>query len=336
MPEWSKGTVCKTVKPPVQIRTSPPNKMPTLAVGFFISHNFGYSSLIMNITNARDSDAEIVKSLIRDCYIPQMYPSYRNLKDTLIAWIDGIPVGFGAFSLNEIHPHSKKTYVGVLPSFRRRGIGARIHAELVKRDSENFPLFVHCHTDQKAEKIFLEKLGYQVCARDYLLELDLSRIPKVPSSSPAKSYFELESSGFELQKISDFLIDRYIETHQWNPPCPRTDDIWKIARQMHPIDLHHSFALVEGDRVIAASDAYTNPSESREMLPLGWSDVGSPANLEAYKAMLIKQLRKISESGYLNSFLDLEASKASTEELLKWLPIKKNDVLTNYRLNIRK
>lgn len=32
VPEWSKGTVCKTVKPPVQIRTSPPPRTGASAV----------------------------------------------------------------------------------------------------------------------------------------------------------------------------------------------------------------------------------------------------------------------------------------------------------------
>lgn len=287
----------------------------------------------MEITKARDSDAEIVKRLIWDCYIPQMRASYGNLQDTLIAWIDETPVAFAAFGLNEIHPHSKRTYVGVLPAFRRQGIGTGIHAALLNQEIEKYPLFVHCHVDQKDEQFFLQKLGYQVCARDYLLELDLSRIPDVQPPSRARSYFELESSGFPLQKITDFLIDCYIETHQWNPPCQRSHDIWKVARRLHNIDPHHSFALVEGDRVIAASDAYSNPTMPKDMLPLGWSNVDSPANLQAYKALLVNQLRKLSQSGYLKSFLDLEASKSSAEDLLSWLPVKKSDVLTNYRLD---
>lgn len=284
----------------------------------------------MQITKALDADAEIVKGLIKSCYIPQMAPSHRNLSEILIATIDGTPVAFSAFGLNEIHPHSKKSYVGVLPTYRRQGIGSRLHSELMKRDHEKYPMFVHCHADQSVERLFLEKLGYLICARDYLLMLDLSRIPMALPSS-AKSYFELEEAGFPLQKISDFLIDRYVETHHWNPPCPRSHEIWKVARKMHPIDLHHSFALVEGERVVAASDAYI--SSSKDMQPLGWSDVDSPANLELYKAMLAKQFRKISESGYLHSFLDLEAAKYYSDDLLNWLPVMKNDVLTNYRLD---
>lgn len=86
--------------------------------------------------------------------------------------------------------------------------------------------------------------------------------------------------------------------------------------------------------MIAASDAYVNPSMFKDMLPLGWSKVDSPANIHAFKAMLVKQLRKISQSGYLTSFLDLEASKSSAEDhFLSWLTVKKNDVLTNYRLD---
>lgn len=287
----------------------------------------------MDIIKAQSSDENIVKDLIRGCYLPQMYPSYRNLQDILIARVNETPVAFAAFALNEVHPHSKKTYVGVLPTFRRQGIGSRLHAELLKGDFEKYPLFVHCHSDQKAEQAFLEKLGYRPCARDYLLELDLSRIPEEMFPSHAKSYHELELSGFPLQKISDFLIDSYIETHQWNPPCEKSHGIWKIARQLHNIDLHHSFALVEGDRVIAASDAYASPVMSKDMLPLGWFNVDSPANLQAFNSMLVKQLRKISQSGYVTSLMDLEAAKYPAEDLLDWLPIKKNDVITNYRLH---
>ena len=44
VPEWPKGAVCKTVKPAVQIRPSPPKiKKPDLVSGFFIFSGDGRS-----------------------------------------------------------------------------------------------------------------------------------------------------------------------------------------------------------------------------------------------------------------------------------------------------
>ena len=150
--------------------------------------------------------------------------------------------------------HTRKKSLLRFTRFRRNGFGSRIHAKLIEVASTITPVFVNCDESQHNEKAFFRKLNYQPVLTCHSLELNLNQISKENPNPEVKSYYELEQSGFKLDKINDFLVERYIEAHQWNPPCEKENAIWKMLLEDQKVDPRHSFAWVEGDRVLAASE----------------------------------------------------------------------------------
>jgi GNAT superfamily N-acetyltransferase len=277
---------------------------------------------------------EEVEDLVGRCFTPRTAPRYHRLQDALIGRVDGRDVAVAAFSVNSLHPNGRKAIVAVLPEFRRKGFGRRIHSALLAALPTGSSVFVNGFDDQVVARSFFQELGYRRCNRCHLLEIDLQRISDEVPLPGAKSYFELQRSGFDLDAIRDFLVARYIASHQWDPPRPIEDPIWKLLREEQNVDLQHSFALVEVDRVLAASDARTNGTIDGFSFAIGWTYFDERPDLspiDLSKSVYVPQMRKALRSGYSVSYMELDQAHP-VDELLGWLPVTKHEVFEHHCL----
>ncbi len=165
-----------------------------------VSHNIGENSqvLIRPLDKSSEQDIELVNRLYNECfgehfgYRPDTLEETRHQildstfvgrKEFFFAMLDSESVGYLGFGIDEKYNQEKNVKageiltIGVLPGYRRRGIGTRlvIHCLETLRTRGMTRAEVGVDDDNPTEAVGLyERVGFTVATKDSIYERELS------------------------------------------------------------------------------------------------------------------------------------------------------------------
>lgn len=290
----------------------------------------------MRIQNFQEKNTNSVKALFEACFDENVFHSL-DLATTVVGEVDGEALAVAGLIRNELHPNLPKVVVAVAEDFRRRGYGRLIHQTLLRMYSlktEEIGVDGYCYNDQIIAQTFMRSLGYQKYLDCHMLILDLSNLVHAADIYGAQSYSESSQYGHDAHVFKNFLIKRYVEAHQWNPPCEMEHEIWNHIKKEKPNE-SLSFAICEGNRILAASEWYSEANIDRVSSAIGWfyaEALSTKIQNELLKVLLGTQLACAKKLGVTECYIELDSLEKTTQELLSWLPIKEQKVFERYRL----
>lgn len=140
--------------------------------------------------------------------------------DALIAFLDGQAVGFALFRERTFHPHLSTLEIGVLPEFRRSGIGTALWQEIKKfAPDRDWRSMVR---ENRAEgRLFLEKQGFQVLRQTWMAYLN---VPEVVEATLPQGFVWLEQP--QPEALGLLIKNHYLASHQINPPAEFPPEVW--------------------------------------------------------------------------------------------------------------
>lgn len=291
---------------------------------------------VMQISKIQTHEIREAKELIKMCFGENFAVGSLNYSDAFIGKKENRLIAVSGFIKSELHPQSYKTVVAVLPEFRRKYYATKIHQVLIEsgEKSPDIKIDACCYSNQVDVQTFIKKLGYEHYLDCHTLELDVDKPFIVEDSFEVKSYSELQSSGFDLNTLKTFLINRYIEAHSWNPPRDKNDPIWNYLRQERSNE-ELSFAIIKDGLICAASEGHSGVDIRGTNFAIGWYYANQNcgiSEIRLLKTLLSNQLSKFKATGASTCYIEMDSSEHTTQELLKWLPIKKMEILERYRM----
>jgi GNAT superfamily N-acetyltransferase len=174
-------------------------------------------------------------------------PQARNLR--ICAEIDGRVVGFGqgGFNISTAEPGAAFTQVVVDPDFRRRGVGAALHARIEEHLRAIGARRVCAGAEDDAATLsWVAAHGYTLGAHDRYSKVDTRSIPPMPRLPAGVELVDLTEAGPEAVYALDMAasVDEPGDMSFDGIPY----DMW-LARYWHSPDQQHhvgTVALVDG------------------------------------------------------------------------------------------
>jgi len=174
----------------------------------------------------------------------------------LLATVDGESAGFGfagVFPEQEAEPFAFAD-LGVLPGFRRRGVGSALHGALSEhvRDLGKDALQLEVPEQDAEAIVFFEKRGYVEIERQKALELDLTALePQRPQPPPGVEIFswaarpDLTLGMYELYREASADVPGLDADTGW------TFAEWQARELERPSRRHDlSFLALAGDELV--------------------------------------------------------------------------------------
>ena len=290
----------------------------------------------MEIRKFIKEDSEVLKGIFEKCFNSASPLRLINPLHRLVASDDNKIVGGAGLKYSQLHNKVVEIYIAVLPEYQRKKIGSKLHNALI----ENFPLNKNeiafdsrCFEGQFIQQCFMKKLGYQKYLDCHSCIIDLDQCENILIEYEVKNYSDFLKQDGSLESVKDFLIQRYIEEHSWSPPREISHEIWKdIIEDIRSQEL--SVLITNKDQILGASEAREDFSLTNEkLLAIGWSYVQKNSNeLKILKNLLFTQFNMAKEAGHKNAYMEIDSTESIATEILKWLPIKKMEIVERYRL----
>jgi hypothetical protein len=283
-----------------------------------------------------------LENLINSIYEKEVPLYVLSLDTVVVAFEDDQMVGFAAYRRRELHDRVVTLEIGVIACKRRRGVGASLHEELFTE----FPLKDTdigtdgcCYSSNTVAQSFLISLGYLKYLDCNCLILDLEQNSSSSKELSITSLIELYQNDVYRDKVKEFYISRYTTEHKWSPVTTNTvvwDDYYDDGNSL---DL--GVALLKDRKIIGCSFAYENfgeeaEDESDDLLGIGGTYALSnniDEELDMTKNILSHQFDLAKMAGHKEAYIEVDSTEATSEKILKWLPIKRRQVFERYRLS---
>jgi len=244
-------------------------------------------------------------------------------------------VGVAYPYFNYLHDKYLKVFIAVLPSYRRQGVGKRLHELLLKEYSRGgvflgFEGF--CKDQQEESKKFLNSISYKWLLDTYVVTLLFDQKRKFKYYKEPIPISGLIENDERSKSIRDFLRARYIEFHSWSPVAELDSAVWSEI-VFDDVSPEFSVALLDGDEVLGVSTA----SVSQGGLEIVWCYARHSALLkqaETLKALLGKQFELAVSAGLAVGNMEIDSNYVELVGLLDWLPIRNVVTYSRYRLDI--
>lgn len=293
---------------------------------------YSYSMLIRKFNN---DDSETLKQIFNICIDNNSPLHLLNPCHRVIAIINNTIVGGAGLKYGDLHNCVPEAYVAVSPEFRRKGIGIgfALHKTLIEMNplkQTEIGIDGCCYDNQPVSQSFMKKLGYVKYLDCHSVIVDLCKVNNVPLAYHVENYSKFLARNNSLKLVQKFLISRYIEEHQWSPPRGITHEIWdEIVNEERSQSL--SVLIIENDQILGASEARENFLKEGQ-LAIGWSYTKRGLNeLEVLKNLLSFQYKLAQDAGFIEAYMEIDSTEETSEEMLKWLPIKETEIFQRYR-----
>lgn len=230
--------------------------------------------------NESDTDYESIVALDNDCWpdYPTTVEEKRHADSSwekkymhvrLLAEQDGQVIANATYMEPPWSYRPRKFHwnVQVHPNHRRRGIGGRLHDEIMRRLAPLDPVTLTAQTreDQEDALRFLAKRGYQARMREPISRLDVDAFDPAPFALRAE---KVRAAGFEILPLAD-LTDRFDDWKrrlyelEWEllqdvpvtePLTKQPYDVWEQRVLQDPGFLPEgNMVAVDGDRWVGVS-----------------------------------------------------------------------------------
>lgn len=238
----------------------------------------------------------------------QMYPLHRA-QNLFVAKEGTETVGAGAFWQSSLHTKVPRIAITVKESLRRKGIGRDIHHTLINSKDLPFGVDGCCFDCDTTAISFLTHLGYNPCLDCVMPVVDTTFVfPNIwiPSEVKIQSFKDVKNT-LDRKLILSFLIDRYTQSHSWNPvTLPKDHPDWEDLA-FDGIDEDLSLVAIDKNTLVGASTADAQGKE----LQIHWtfacaSEVLAEVNL--LKAMIGRQFQLAHERGLKTATMECDST----------------------------
>jgi L-amino acid N-acyltransferase YncA len=172
----------------------------------------------------------------------------------LLAFLDGEPAGSVAAGISHARPEAAQTFLTVVITQRRRGVGSALYAEISAWAGAHGAAELLARIEEREQEglAFAERRGFRVIARDTHLLLDLGDLEPLPVAPP---------EGVEIVRWADrpeLARGLHEVTFEAQPDVPGSED-WSgepfdVWERMHRPEL--MFAAVAGDEVVGFAELF--------------------------------------------------------------------------------
>lgn len=289
----------------------------------------------MEISHFKQTDLEAVKSIIKECFGKHSSMYSLSIRDSIVVGKEDDKIIAVAGLIRRL-PHNKvpSVVIAVLPLFRRKGIGSKLHKSLLAQHPLNeteIGIDGCCYEDQYIAREFLTKLGYKKYLDCRCATLKINGMKSIKLDYEVQScsqFFEMEN---RKKEFNVFIVERYIEEHYWSPPLHISHSAWnEIGYDDYSHDL--SFVINEDGQILGGSLAY----RTEEDLEIGWVYAikdGIGRQIKILKNLLFKQLSTAKSAGIERGFMEIDSTHWALSALLDWLPIKDMRIWQRFRLD---
>ena len=241
--------------------------------------------------------------------------------ERVVAECDGEIVGMALYDQNPgmYHPQVFQVDVTVARAYRSRGIGRRLHAELLQRLAPHRPIrrVGRIYADDVRAAEFADRLGYREVKRDVNSALDLQSFDPAPWRHVLD---RVDAQGITFVRIADIPVDdprirAYYEffgvvradVPRSMPATPIDFDFFVSEVVQAPDALHEaSFLVFDGDRCIGLTQVYR--SDASDELQTGLSGVDRAYRRRGIaSALKVRSLAAAKQMGYPSIRTDNDA-----------------------------
>jgi GNAT superfamily N-acetyltransferase len=134
----------------------------------------------------------------------------------VIAFEDGVPVGYAVRLERRFHPHASSLTLGVLPEFRRRGIGTNVLEAICATVPPERVWRTLIRADRDGARRFLVRHGFEVMRQTWFADLQ-------PQKQTSSEFTWLEP---RREVVATLVRDQYIATHGINPSAEMNLETW--------------------------------------------------------------------------------------------------------------
>lgn len=289
----------------------------------------------MTIETAQPSDFAEIEKIFIDGFADdaRMYPIKRST-NLFVAKDNGKIVGAGGLFVNYLHGKVPKAAIAVDFSFHRKGIGQKLH-QAILQSNPTIPLGIDgcCFDDDSSAISFLKYLNYQSYLDCYIPVIDTTvGFPAFdyPKNLALLNFNEATSKGIEEKAILRFLVDKYCESHDWNPvTIPKDSPDWEEIA-FWGIDKELSILALIDDVLVGVSTA----SVDEDVLQIQWPfaiATDTKGELELLKTLAEKQFKIAHEKGIKKATFECDSTEEAMFQLPKELKILKSKTWRRFR-----
>jgi GNAT superfamily N-acetyltransferase len=291
----------------------------------------------LQIQAAKESDLPTVSQMFQEGLgdDSELYEVERaNL--LLLAQVNEETVGAGAIFRSKIHGHLPKAVIVVRPQNRRHQIGTNLHRALLAKAVSPTDLGVDgaCHEKNKDALSFMKALGYQAYLECRILTWDLAQCQEHLTVGDLQVLSQEVDSEEKYNRIQDFLVRRYSETHDWNPVTMSKENRAWSEIVFAGVDFDLSSVILKGNEILGVSTAAPKNSEELEILWAFSEKADLVTEAERLKELLSTQLRLAFQKGYKRSTIEMDSSDQGLSKLKDWLPVTDQFVWKRFRHRI--
>lgn len=284
------------------------------------------------------------QELLSLCFSRDVPLHLLNFKSIVIATVDDQLVGLAGYTTSRLHSKVVTEYICVHPSFRREKLATELHSSLYL----NYPLEdfyqgidMCCYGDDLQAQGFLSSLSFQKTLDCHIAIIDLLH-PLEPSTTENVVTLEhLYQDDRYKERVKDFYILKYIQEHQQSPAVELSNSVWDEYYddgECHKLGL----AITRDSHIVGCTFAYPNfgkelEDEADSLMGLG--GVYARGNdledeLGILRALLSTQFSLMKAAGHTEAYLEIDSTEASSDFLLSWLPIIRQEIFMRYQLKL--
>lgn len=246
-------------------------------------------------------------------------------------------VGAAGLRYSELHFRMPAIYIVVSPGYRKKGIGSELHKNLIKLfplKSNEIGFAGNSYDVQKVAISFMSKMGYDHLLDCHCLTIDLDKFQSEKLEYEVSFFSDFSAKHDSIDNVTKFLTERYIEEHFWNPPHAIDHEIWDDYKSE---DISKTSVLIMKDeRILGVSEAHDDfkPFDDSQFA-IGWAYADKHFDeVTILKNLYSTQFELAKDLGTREAYMEIDSTESTAEEILKWLPIKGQQIYKKYCLRL--
>lgn len=264
----------------------------------------------MNIEPGTKNDHTQIAALFTEAFKQDafMYPIDRAL-NLFVAKDNSEIVGAGAFWENPIHAKVPRISIAVKENRRRHGIGTGLHQSLITSKRLTLGTDGCCFDDDKVAISFLKSLGYNPVLDCYMPVIETSfSFPESDLRSDIQVHsFKAIANTFPRKVLLEFLVNRYSQTHFWNPvTLAHHDPKWDLIA-FDETDESLSLVATHNNSLVGVSTAGADETELEIQWAFAMVDK-SISEVEILKSLIGEQLKLAHNQGHKTATLECDST----------------------------
>lgn len=290
--------------------------------------------MAMQIELAKTNDLPAVvefftKNLGEDCH----FYNFNQGELYLVAKSADRIIGAGVVYRNELHNLLPKIVIAVEPHLRRKGLGTKIHSELIKRTqgAKELGFDGACSESNQAAVGFMASFGYNPYLDCYTLTWELTSTCEYQWGLDVELLSKNLANDEDHGLIKSFLIRRYSELHDWNPvTLPPEDPVWSEVI-FENVDLELSAVVTHNDTILGVTTGFS----SEDTLHVIWPIVKEGSlddQIVILKMLLGFQFKMALEKNLKKATIEVDSNYKALATMMNWLPIVNKHTWRRFRL----